>query len=73
MSQKQKKEMTIEEGFDFLDESVKKLSEEEISLEESFAVFEKGMEALKEISLRIDAVEKKVRMISGEGETDEFE
>ncbi len=75
MSPRQKKEneLTIEEGFAFLEESLKKLSDEDISLEESFAVFEKGMNVLKEVSGKIDAVEKKVQVINEEGGTDDFQ
>ena len=63
---------TVEEGFAILDETVKKLSDESISLEESFAVFEKGMKVLKEVNDKIDRVEKKVLKINGES-VDEFQ
>ncbi|SKC05620.1 Exodeoxyribonuclease VII small subunit [Lachnospiraceae bacterium] len=71
--QKKEKELTIEEGFSFLEESLKKLSDEDISLEESFAVFEKGMQVLKDVSGKIDEVEKKVKVINEEGGMDDFQ
>ncbi len=71
--QKKDKEMSIEEGFIFLEDSLKKLSDEDISLEESFAVFEKGMKVLKDVSGKIDEVEKKVQIINEEGGTDDFQ
>ena len=73
MSAKQKKEMTIEEGFDFLDESVKKLSDEDISLEESFMVYEKAMQVLKDTHKKIETVEKKVMVINEDGFEEEFQ
>ena len=73
MSPKQKKEMTIEEGFRFLDESVQKLSEEDLPLEEAFAIYEKGMKVLMEVSGKIEEVEKKVQVINEEGGFHEFE
>ena len=73
MSAKQKKTMTIEEGFAFLDESVKKLSDEDVSLEESFAVYEKAMQVLKETHDKIETVEKKVMVISENGSEEEFQ
>ena len=72
MSEGSKKIETVEEGFEILDETVKKLSDETISLEESFAVFEKGMKILRDVSEKIDRVEEKVQIINGET-TDDFQ
>ena len=63
---------SVEEGFKILDDTVKKLSDENISLEESFAVFERGMKVLRDVSEKIDRVEEKVKILSGEG-TDDFQ
>ncbi len=59
---------TVEEGFALLDEAVKKLSDENITLEESFSEFEKGMKVLKAVSGKIDRVEKKVQLLNEEKE-----
>jgi len=72
MSEGSKKIQTVEEGFQILDETVKKLSDETITLEESFAVFEKGMKVLREVSEKIDRVEEKVQIINGD-KTDDFQ
>ena len=72
MSEGSKKIETVEEEFKILDETVKKLSDETISLEESFAVFEKGMKVLRDVSEKIDRVEEKVQIIKGET-TDDFQ
>ena len=72
MSEGSKKIQTVEEGFQILDETVKKLSDETITLEESFEVFEKGMKVLKEVSEKIDRVEEKVQVINGD-KTDDFQ
>ena len=61
---------TVEEGFKILDETVKRLADEDISLEDSFSEFEKGMKVLKLVNDKIDRVEKKVRMITEDGEED---
>ena len=73
MSARQKKEMTIEEGFTFLEDSVNKLTDEDVSLEESFAVYEKAMQVLKETHDKIETVEKKVMVINGDGTEEEFQ
>ena len=65
-------EMSLEEAFHVLDEITDSLEKEDISLEESFMTYKKGMDLLKLCSDRIDRVEKKVLVLNGEGELDEF-
>ena len=48
------------------------MEEEEVSLEDSFGLYHKGMELLKNCSGRIDAVEKKMLILDEEGGTHEF-
>ena len=47
-------------------------AEKELTLEESFTVYQKGMELLKYCNESIDKVEKKVLVLNGEGKLDEF-
>lgn len=68
-----KKEMTIEESFAKLDEMVRKLESDEVSLEESFTLYEEGMKLLRDVNGRIDEVEKKIRLVEEDGSTEEFE
>ena len=49
-----------------------KLESREISLEDSFALYQKGMELLKECSKKIDTVEKKMLKMNENGELSEF-
>lgn len=67
-----KQEMTLEEAFAVLEDTISRLEEEDIRLEESFQVYQKGMEMLKYCNDKIDKVEKKVLQINEDGETDEF-
>ena len=67
-----KQELTLEEAFAVLEDTVSRLEDEDISLEESFQVYQKGMEMLKYCNDKIDKVEKKVLRINEDGETDEF-
>lgn len=69
----EKKKMTIEESFAALDDMVKKLESDKISLEESFRLYEEGMKLVKDVSGRIELVEKKMQIIAGNGETEDFE
>lgn len=64
--------MSVEEAFAQLDKIVERLEGEEISLEESFQVYQKGMELLKYCSGKIDTVEKKMMKLNENGELSEF-
>lgn len=67
-----KDKLTIEDRFEKLDAIVSKLEDGNISLEESFELYKKGMEYVKECSDELNTVEKKVLQIKNNGETDEF-
>ena len=66
------KELTLNEAFAKLEEITKRLESADISLEESFAVYQEGMQLLKYCNDSIDRVEKKVLMLNGEGTLHEF-
>lgn len=72
MTEKQTEEITIEEGLQELDKIVEKLESREISLEDSFAMYQKGMEVLKQCSQKIDMVEKKMLQMNKDGDLSEF-
>ncbi len=64
--------MTVEEAFEELDFVIEKLEDKDISLEDSFKVYNKGIELLKFCSEKIDTVEKKMMQINDNGELNEF-
>ena len=68
-----KKKMTIEASFAKLDEMVRALESDEISLEDSFTLYEEGMKLLRDVNGRIDEVEKKIRKVEEDGTTEDFE
>ena len=69
---KKQEEVSVEEMFENLEEVVQKLERENISLEESFSLYQKGMELLKRCNDKIDTVEKKVLILDEDGESHEF-
>lgn len=69
---KEAEEFTLEEGFAKLDEILSSLESREITLEDSFSAYAKGMELLKKCNDKIDMVEKKVQLINEEGELSDF-
>ncbi len=63
---------TIEENFASIEETIQKLESKDISLEESFALYQKGMATLKQCNEQINTVEKKVQVISQDGTLADF-
>ena len=65
-------ELTLEECFYGLEEIIEKMQDTEVSLEDSFALYEQGMKMLKNCNQKIDAVEKKMLKMNEQGELEEF-
>lgn len=65
-------EQTLEAVFEQLDEVVAKLEGDQASLEESFALYHKGVDLLKVCNEKIDTIEKKMMVLDENGEQHEF-
>lgn len=75
MAEKNKEDMfsgTLEEAFQALEAVLEKMSDTEISLEESFSLYHQGIGLLKECNKKIDTVEKKMLLLDEEGDVHEF-
>lgn len=66
------KERVLENIFDELDQVVSQLESTNVSLEDSFQLYNRGMELLKECNDKIDAVEKKMLILDENGEQHEL-
>lgn len=66
------KEKSVEELFADMDALLKQMEESDISLEQSFLLYNKGMEMLRMCNKKIDAVEKKILILDENGEKHEF-
>ena len=64
--------MKLEESFDKLNKIMEELEKPEISLEDSFALYQEGMKLLKICNDSIDKVEKDLIILSENGETNEL-
>ena len=65
-------EESLEELFAKLDQVAKELESGDTSLEESFGLYQKGMEMLMLCNEKIDTVEKKVQVLEENGEIHDF-
>ncbi len=67
-----KEGQTLEETFAELEEIIRQMEEEELSLEDSFTKYHEGMDLLKSCNDKIDRVEKQMQVIDEEGNTHDF-
>ncbi len=68
MDQAAMDQMTVEEGFEKIEEILRKMESRDIPLEESFGLYEEGMKLLKFCNERISRVEKKVMKLDEDGQ-----
>ena len=66
------KEMKLEESFDKLNQIMEALEKPDVSLEDSFALYQEGVKLLKACNDSIDKVEKELILLSENGETNEL-
>ena len=64
--------MTLEKAFEELEVIIEKMQTKEVSLDESFALYTEGTKLLKYCNEQLDTVEKKMLVLSEEGELHEF-
>ena len=65
--------MKLEQILANLEEVVSSLEREDISLEDSFKEYQRGMDMIKLCNTTIDKIEKEVQLIMEDGEKVEFE
>ena len=68
----EKRGLSLEESLQELERVMQELSESEIPLEQSFALYKKGMDLLLQCNQAIDKVEKELIILEENGIGDEF-
>ena len=66
------KEQTLEKLFTQLEDVIREMEQGEVSLEEAFALYHKGVDTLKMCNEKIDKVEKQMLILDEGGESHEF-
>lgn len=69
---KEEQELSLEDSFAQIEEVIRRLETEDITLEESFSAYNQGMALLAKCNESIDRVEKKVLKVNEDGGLDEF-
>ncbi len=65
-AKEESKELNLEEGLKELENILDMLDNDTLSLEESFRLYKKGVELVRECSDSIDRIEKQLAILSGE-------
>ncbi|MCD8132811.1 MAG: exodeoxyribonuclease VII small subunit [Clostridiales bacterium] len=66
------RETTLEELFSDLDGILADMNDREVSLEDAFSLYEKGMKRIRQCNEKLDLVEKKMVMIAQDGTEETF-
>ena len=72
MENKEAEEKTLEQAFHELEEITARLEDRETSLEDSFALYQKGVALVRLCTEKLDTVEKKILQLNEDGTTSEF-
>lgn len=71
---KREKSAGLEELFSQLEDVISGMEEDEISLEDAFSLYQKGIVLVKQCNEKIDRVEREIQILNqGNGEEDEHE
>ena len=68
-----KEELTVEESFAALEKISARLESEDVTLEESFHLYQEGMKLLKSVHDKLDGYEKKMQILTGDGSLEDVE
>ena len=67
-----KKEMGLEERFAAIELILDQMEDENVTLDESFELYKKGMEQMKAANQALDQIEKSMLVMTESGELEEF-
>ena len=74
MSEEQTKQnVSLEETFEQIETIIKQLERPEVTLDDSFRLYQVGVEKLKMCNLLLDTVEKKMQVMQADGSLADFE
>lgn len=73
MKREEKQEESLETMFQELSSIIEKMQGQDVTLEESFSLYERGIRKLKLCNEKIDTVEKKMLLLNQQGELEAFD
>lgn len=69
---KEKDTRTLEERFDTIEEILEQMESGEISLDQTFELYKKGLSEIKEANESLDKIEKAMLVLNENGDLEEF-
>lgn len=70
-AEKQEEKESLEELFSDLEKVLGSLEDESVSIEEAFALYQKGITMVRQCNERIDRVEKELKLLNEAGQDEE--
>lgn len=65
--------VSLEETFEQIETIIKQLERPEVTLDDSFRLYQAGVEKLKMCNLLLDTIEKKMQVMQADGSLADFE
>lgn len=65
-------DVSLEETFQQLEQIIARMESPDATLDESFLLYQNGIEKLKQCNTMLDEVEKKMLVLNSEGKLEEF-
>lgn len=69
----EEKKNSLEERFANIEEILQQMENPEVSLEDSFGLYKKGMEELEQANQMLDGIEKEMLVLTKQGDLETFE
>ncbi len=72
MSKENEKTLTLEERFAHLEQIVARMEDADVSLDEAFELYKKGLDEVKSANDMVQAMEKAMLVLNSDGQLEEF-
>ena len=72
MSKENEKTLTLEERFAHLEQIVARMEDADVSLDEAFELYKKGLEEVKSGNDMVQGMEKAMLVLNSDGQLEEF-
>lgn len=72
MNKENKKTLTLEERFAHLEQIVARMEDADVSLDEAFELYKKGLDEVKSANDMVQGMEKAMLVLNSDGQLEEF-
>ena len=72
MSKENEKTLTLEERFTHLEQRVARMEDADVSLDEAFELYKKGLDEVKSANDMVQGMEKAMLVLNSDGQLEEF-